>query len=156
MYLKQTYSQTRAVFGFGGSRVWQFSGMAVVVVIHIMVLSKTVLNVNVCVSNVVWPTPNPAHFVLTQGYAIHISLLSDYIFWYNFYISCCSVWVKRRHSGLPSMHYSLALPSVTTSMFDKHHRVSIYLNMACKAHSPMQTISWFPIFYTFFSSNWSI
>ena len=44
--------ETRAVFGFGGSRVWQFLGMAVVVVIHIMVLSKTVLNVNVCVSKV--------------------------------------------------------------------------------------------------------
>ena len=59
-------NKTRAVFGFGGSRLWQFSGMAVVVMIHIMVLGKTVLNVNVCVSNVctVCPTLNPGHFVM--------------------------------------------------------------------------------------------
>ena len=43
----QKYVLTRAVFGFGGSRVWQFSGMAVVVMIDIMVLSKTVLNVTI-------------------------------------------------------------------------------------------------------------
>ena len=63
---------------------------------------------------------------------------------------------KRRHSGHPIMHYILVLPSVTTIMFDQHHRVSVYLNMACKAHNPMQKISWFPIFYTIFSSHLSI
>ena len=35
---------------FGGSRVWPFSGMAVVLMIHVIVLGKTVLNVNDCVS----------------------------------------------------------------------------------------------------------
>ena len=71
----------------------------------------------------------------------------------------CAKWChKRRHSGHPSMHCVSLLPSVKSNMFDQHHRhrVSCLLNTACKAYNPMQKISWFPIFYTIFSSHLSI
>ena len=34
---------------------------------------------------------------------------------------------EETYSTHPTMHYVLVLPSVTTSMFDQDHRVSVYL-----------------------------